>query len=553
MFGAWITRCVTAAGQAWVRLRRVSLGSWLGGVGVCALLVALRWNSVDAPLVRDEGEYAYAAQILQRGFLPYEHAFLQKPPMVVYTYALAQVLAPHTCWFPRVLAGVFAGLGACLLGLIARLEFGRGYALTAAWLVTPMLLFPGLWQFTANTEMFMLLPLLATVALYVASRHRGGGSRRFEALAWLLAGFLGAITVWYKYTAVAVLAVVFGAWSFEEWRWRKGARGLWRCWLFGMSGAVLGSLVVLAPFLAHDGARRLWECTVVFNQYYRQSATFGLAGVRDWLGLVWADWWILFVLMAALFFKRRRRVWFWLGVLLAALVSAGGSALGHYYLLLMPFWALLVAVAINDLAGWAATQLPWSQATLRRVLTGVVLVLVCLPDLPWVACAKEQFAAVKASGGNPVIESPVVAQHLAALTTPADRVFVAGSEPQILFYADRMSSSRFVIVYPLMIPTPLAGGYQAEAMRELERQPPAAIVLAQTPLSWLRQKDSPLEFMRYVEELIADQYELAGGWVGEGASGRWQEAVTPEERAKCSLVLFRRKAAEAGGQGAVRR
>ena len=44
---------------------------WLGGLGICVLLVALRWNSLDAPLVRDEGEYAYAAQLLGHDLLPY--------------------------------------------------------------------------------------------------------------------------------------------------------------------------------------------------------------------------------------------------------------------------------------------------------------------------------------------------------------------------------------------------------------------------------------------------------------------------------------------------
>src|ERR1035441_6355595 len=153
---------------------------WLGGLGICVLLVALRWNSFDAPLVRDEGEYAYAAQLLGRGLLPYEHSFLQKPPMVVYTYALSGALAPNVFWFPRVLAGLFAALATCLLGLIARLEFGPGLASLTMGLVTPMLLFPGLWQFTANTETFMLVPLLGTVAVYVVSRHRRGGPGAFS-------------------------------------------------------------------------------------------------------------------------------------------------------------------------------------------------------------------------------------------------------------------------------------------------------------------------------------------------------------------------------------
>jgi hypothetical protein len=54
---------------------RAAMIPWLNGIGIVVLFVALRWNNFDAPLVRDEGEYAYAAQILTHGIPPRE--FLQ--------------------------------------------------------------------------------------------------------------------------------------------------------------------------------------------------------------------------------------------------------------------------------------------------------------------------------------------------------------------------------------------------------------------------------------------------------------------------------------------
>ncbi len=518
---------------------------WLGGLGICALLLALRWNSLNVPLVRDEGEYAYAAQLLRCGQLPYEHSFLQKPPMVVYTYALAGAIAPDTFWFPRVLAMVFVALATCLLGWIARLEFGPGLALPTMWLVTPMLLFPGLWQFTANTEMFMLAPLLGTVAVYVVSRHRHGGPG-----AWFLAGILGATAVWYKYTALPVLVLLFAVWSVEEWRAGRtmgcglrtlafGLRTYYR-WLFGLLGAIVASCSILAPFLAQDGGKRLWECTLVFNRYYTGLAGFGTTALWSTLQLFLTDWWILFLLPAILVVRRRPRVGFWIGMFLAAWVSTGASSHGHYYLVVMPFWALLSAVAIDDLASLGAAELKWSHHGLRSAFTAVVLLLLCLPDLPWVACAKQEFAAVKAGGGNPFLESLAVARRVAELTSPNDYVFVAGSEPQILCYSKRLSPTRFVIAYPLMFPTPLAEGYQREAMQDLERHPPAVIVLVQSPLSWLVQPQSPVEFINFLERLLAEHYDLVGGWVVDGQNGRWQEPLPDQDRANASLVLFRR-------------
>jgi hypothetical protein len=546
----------------------------LGVLGVCALLVALRWNSLNAPLVRDEGEYAYAAQILQRGLHPYQDAFLQKPPMIVYTYAAAQAIAPNTVWFPRVLAALFAGAAACLLGWIARLEFGPGVALPAMWLVTPMLLAPGLEQFTANTEMFMVLPLLGAFAVYAASRRGWGGAG-----AWFLAGVLGAVAFWYKYTVLPVLGVLFALWTFQEWRvWssrfsvsaapegsghslkaelqtRAGGKGSSRFtfhvsrlasrWLLFFLGNCLASLVILAPFLIWDGGRALWQCTVLFNRFYSASATFGWSGLLTCTQWFWVTWWVLFLLLPVLVFRPRPRPWFWISAFLVAWVSTGASVFGQYYVLIMPFWALLAAVAIKELAGLVAPRLGLPLPWVRWAVTAAVLVLVCVPDVPWVTCTAQEFAAGKAAGGNAFLESQAVARHLAQLTKPSDPVFVAGSEPQILYYANRLSSTRFVLMYPLLIPTPLARGFQAEAIRDLERQPPAAIVFAQSPLSWLAQKDSPGEFLEYFDKLVAAHYERVGGWVVDAQGGHWQEPLPDQDRPNASLVLFRRNSSQA--------
>src|SRR6476659_4736498 len=120
----------------------------LGLVGLVVLFAALRWNSYDAPLTRDEGEYAYAARLLLHGHVPYEQCFLQKPPMIIYSYALAELLAPRVFWFPRVLAVVRAAHSTGLLGYFARKECSPGVAISARRLVTPMVLLPGLEQFT---------------------------------------------------------------------------------------------------------------------------------------------------------------------------------------------------------------------------------------------------------------------------------------------------------------------------------------------------------------------------------------------------------------------
>ena len=511
--------------------------SWLGILGIALLFVLLRWNNFDAPLTRDEGEYAYAARLLVHGEVPYERSFLQKPPMVAYSYAMAHLIAPKVFWAPRILAAAFAALATLLLGYVAHRELGPGVALPAMWLMTPMILLPRLEQFIANTEMFMLLPLMATVAVYVRSRDDGGRA------AWLSAGALASVTLCFKFTAFPLLAVVFVAWSFDAWRARKSLGAIGGLWLAALLGGVATAAVVLAPFVLRDGGERLWECTIVFNRFYARSSEFGAAEVLERLGEFARAWWILFLAPFGLVIQRRRRVWFWAVLFLAGWITTAGSYYGHYYIPIMPFWALLAAVALRDFAAWAAVKLAQPEGWVRRALTAVVLCLVCLPDARWVIRSKEQFAKDMLGGWGSFLQSPLVAARTAQLTSPQDLVYVAGSEPQILCYANRFSPTRFITAYPLMIPTPLATGFQAEAMRELQFNPPAAIVLVRTPTTWLNEPDSPPYFFQFLTKLLAENYEVVGGYLSDGSGGHWQEPMDRQDVGHCTMVLYKRKAA----------
>jgi Dolichyl-phosphate-mannose-protein mannosyltransferase len=515
--------------------------TWLGIIGIVLLFVALRWHRCDAPLIRDEGEYAYAAQMLRSGIAPYEHSFLQKPPMVIYSYALAEVIAPSVFWAPRLLAYLFAAGATVLLGFIVRLEFGAGFALPAMWLFTPMVLLPGVDQSIANTEMFLLLPLLACFALYVFSRHQGSSS-----VVWFLVGFFGAVALGYKYTALPLLTALYAGWSIEEWRRGTSPGVLCRRWLFGMLGGGIAGMAVLGFFLVRDGGRHLWECTVLFNRAYAASSNFGLH--RIWVRLLefWADWWILFLLPCSLFIKPRGRVWFWIAMFLAAWLTTGASYYRQYYVLVMPFWALLTAVAIKRLACWAASRSAWSEMWATRMFTALVLVMLCLPDLTTVVPTKQQLANEQFDPLNPFPESPLVARRVAELTSPQDYVFVAGSEPQILYYAQRFSPTRFVIAYPLMIPTPLSRTFQQEAIRELERHPPSVVVRARSHTSWLDQAGTPPDFMNYLDKMLAENYERVGGYVLGSQNGRWVEPLPDQDLLNASLVLFRRRSVPGG-------
>jgi hypothetical protein len=188
-----------------------------------------------------------------------------------------------------------------------------------------------------------------------------------------------------------------------------------------------------------------------------------------------------------------------------------------------------------------ADVLRHSEVVTRTILTIAILTLVCFSDFPWIARSKEQFIVDRLRTGNPFTESQDAAMRVSEFTSPSDYVYVAGSEPQILYYAKRLSPTRFVIAYPLTFPTPLAKSYQQEAIRDLEARPPAVIILARSEMSWLFQKGTPAEFSHYLEQLLTHGYERVGGYIDEGDHAAWKEPLSEEDVAASELVLYKRK------------
>jgi hypothetical protein len=207
----------------------------------------------------------------------------------------------------------------------------------------------------------------------------------------------------------------------------------------------------------------------------------------------------------------------------------------------MPFWALIAAVAVNTLAEQISKKVTVKPQWLKLFLMLFVMVFIAWPDKDLLFLSPYQFQALKYGGGNPFSESPVVARRVAELTAANDYVYVAGSEPQILYYARRQSPTRFVIAYPLMLNTPLALPYQEEIVADLNKRPPEVVVLSSSNLSWLMNNNSPKLFVSYLNNLLMSKYKLVGGFVNEGNSGHWEEPLDNARLPFCSLLLFKKR------------
>ena len=505
--------------------------------GLLLLFGLLNWNSFEAPFERDEGGYAYSAWVLRQGDLPYKDAFEQKPPMVIYTYFLGQLLEPVAVWPPRFLAALFLAGTMILMGLVAWKEFegelGGGAGFIAMYLVLPMILFPVLTPFAANTEKFMLLPLLGVLALYVFNRDSRRGSP------WFWGGVLSALALFYKPIALTAVSFIFLVWSYELMRGQNGLKFLFRNLSLALTGFILAAALVFGYFLVRGAGGALWETLVDFNRSYARSFGLSFSQFLSFLAKFWRYRWILFILSAWYCVMRPPRAWFYLGLLFVSVATIFTSPIGHYYILLMPFWALITSAAVADLGRLAQKRLGVKNAA--AWITAAVLALLLWPMRRQILSTPAQLNQWVYGDVNPFMDSPEVARRVGALTSPGEKIFIAGSEPQIYYYAQRRSIGRFGTTYPLNVPTARREAYQEQAVKDLEENPPPVIVVSRYSDTGLWDPGSPGLFMAHLNALLSRRYSLIGGTVWEGGGKfSWRQPLRPEEVRAAGFLVFRR-------------
>lgn len=510
-------------------IRKTIIG--LSIIGVFFLVLLLRGNSITAPFERDEGEYAYSARILLRGGVPYEETFIQKPPLIMYTYAIGQLFDPRGVVAPRILAILFILGTIYLIGYITHKEYGWLAGVAGMWIITPMLSFPYLAALAANTEIFMLLPLVATVALYV----RAKSDPHTSLLYMIFASSIATVAILYKPIAIFPLSLLFVVWFVNIAVKTKNMRTMFFVILSWITGFVVSAALFLGYFFIRGAGKAFWEVVIDFNRFYVSFFGFGFEYVLQRFMTFLIKWTPLCLLFVVAIVMQLKKSLLYLGLFCISLLGVFQTPIGHYYLLLVPFWAILSAGAVVALGSYIEEK---SELFIILLITCIVVIYMLLGVGEQFSKTPPEMSQWIYGQGNPFIESSMMSEQLAQITTKSDYVFVAGSEPQILYYADRKSSSRFVITYPFVIQTPMQLSYQQEAIRDIENRRPKAIVLSQRAESGLWDEKSPQVFRNFLTEYLRTKYSLVGATVWNADSVVWKSQLSEYDMANASLLLF---------------
>lgn len=398
-------------------------------LALLGLCIALRAVSLVRPcLSDDEAIYATVAREMLTGHELYRDVVDHKPPAVYLVYAATQViggpLGGMVVLHALLIGVVFAT--ALLLARIVRLH-GPGAdprapaAAALLWIVYTTTL-ADVDALAANCELFMMLPLVGAVAVFLDARGRLGD----HALAGILIGVAGL----FKYQAGIMLPLFAATAVLGAGDGRLGRRLVA---VLALGAGVVAVIGFAACWLWRGGGLDAAVFWLRFNFAYIQAGTsWGEVVQRLAIrgGLVVGSAALLYVLGVAAVITARREAFvrFMAGWLLASAIAVvvGGRFFGHYFHQLTAPLAVLAAPAMVRL--WQRRRAVVGLAI--AVPAAVFLVLGALHD------------RVMGWYGEP---DPDYAQVVAWLDARgAGALCVWGNSPVLYFEANRPLGCRFV-------------------------------------------------------------------------------------------------------------
>jgi len=455
-------------------------------LGILILLTALvRLPLLDIPFDRDEGGYSYIAWRLAHHELPYRDWIDHKPPAIFWVYRFALSLPLDPIRAVHVVALAFSAAAACALFFLARRFMSPPWAAAAAGLFAIYSTDPLEQGTAANTELFMLLPLILS-QLACLSAATGGHRRVMLITLMMLSGALTGVAIAFKQVAGVNWFFLIACYPlFVTGKGRMRQTLSFAAWSTAGAALVWGFTAVW--FWYQHALKEFIYYVFTYNLEYASATPWPsrfryCAGVLSVLWRTQSGVWILTAagLVGLLVAGRKKLCLFLVIWLITSMtgVSASGYFFAHYFLQLLP--ALCVAAALGAEAFYGARfwrEFPrWGRGSVLAVLLVLPPAMTLFPFL-FVYSPSEAVRKIY-DPGNPFAEMPEIGRRIARMTQPGDRVFVFGMEAEALFYARRVSATRYVNLLPLYNPRRDMREKQDATAREVAQARPAAALYA---------------------------------------------------------------------------
>ncbi len=489
---------------------KFSLMLILAMVLVIAIVVRIRMLTV--PLERDEGEYAYAGQLMLQGVPPYQLAYNMKMPGIYAAYAVIMAvfgqnhLAIH---FGVLIINVMTII---LIYYLAKKLFGKIAATATAvfFAITSMSVNI---QATANAENFVILPAIAAILLLV----KFVGSRKIWQL--IVSGLLLGIAFMMKQHGAAfiVFGVFYLVYTMVQQKPVSVKKILLNVFVYSFF-AILPFLITCVILWRCGVFDKFWFWTFDYARHYVSLNSYadGFGLLKETLSKIVPSAFFIWLLglagLAGCMYDKRLREHrlFLIVFLICSFLSLcpGLYFRNHYFVLFLPVLSILAGVGVLSVSNLL-------KSDRKRAYAAALVIL-----LAWSCCFFSQLKCFMLTdpemisrvtyGFFPFPETLRIANYIKAHSNADDKIVVFGSEPQIYFYSKRRSATSFIYTYPLMENQPFAVQMQREMIEQIQTNKPRFIVVVKTVDSWIPVTGCSKLIFQWADSYFQEYYRQVG-------------------------------------------
>jgi 4-amino-4-deoxy-L-arabinose transferase-like glycosyltransferase len=530
------------------------LWPWLAVLAVVLLAGYIRVRLLNLPLERDEGEYAYAGQLLLQGIPPYELAYNMKLPGTYFACAAGMKLFGETIAGLRLTLLLANALTIVFVFLLGRKLFGVTAGVVACASYAVLSMSGAVLGLAAHANHFVVLfAVPATLLLWWADDTRRLGLLFFSGLLFGLAFLMKQPGIFFGLFGALFLV------GSEIQNPRRDRAYLVKA-LFCLGTGMILPLAATCIYLKLAGVfPRFWFWTFTYAQAYGTEISLpeGLQILRDYLAAtfnLYFGFWILAVagLLAAFRCQHLQKQVAFALIFLAgsfACTAMGFHFWRHYFILLLPVVSIFVGMGVG-LWQQLLREKKWHPAVVWIPAALFIIVLggniFMQRDIFFQMTGAQVIQ--KLYPQEPFNEVSAVANYIATHSKADARIAVIGSEPEIYFEAQRHSATGYIYTYALMEPQTNALVMQREMISEIETNHPEYLVYVGYGYSWIVRPSSDQTIFHWFHQYAQQHYDRVGFIAPEQSVHLWGDAAKnysgPAEQ---YLSVYKRKKEQKDG------
>ncbi|MBT3515551.1 MAG: hypothetical protein HN474_09580 [Nitrospina sp.] len=483
---------------------------------ILLIIAILRFSFLEVPLERDEGAYAYIAKLLLDEIPPYTQAYSLYFPGIFIIYALTflvfgqTIFAIHFCLLIASLLTIIfifligKSLFSSLTGIISGATFGL------------LGLNPYAQGLFSHGEPFTMLFICAGVYILLLGIH---SKKKFL---FILCGFFFGLGLLIKQNILvfAGLPLIYLCFVFFKSSYQN--KNFWRdALLFYIFGYFIPLTIFFIFCLLTKSLSQMFFWTFIMPS--EMTPSLSITRVIEHFKILTPPiiksssqfFSFAFIgLLAPLWNSKLRPAMYF--IILFLFISFFTMCISfylraHYFIYLFPAIALLTGVGFSS-SYVLIKKLPLIKSN-KLIIIGLILLFFSysiLSQKKFLFQTNPKFASRIIYGSNPFPESLIIADYVKEHSSPEDKIAILGSEPQILFYSNRMSASKHIFTYYLMGNHSYALTMQKEFINDVELTKPPILINVVIPTSWLYQKDSKSMLFHWLDDFVSKNYNLTG-------------------------------------------